>query len=262
METLDFSAIESFLEIENVSSEITMFQPQHSAFTAYVQLHSNTNTVAESSQTLHKRCFRFLKKIDEDRKLQIQSSCRRADPEKKTAFHHMIRERNRRVKFNEHFHNLYSLLPTSCKKDRVSILKNATCYMRELKLRVCELEQENKSAHDSTRRNFSNSGEGSGGFESQQKSFNFISESSLLYRNDDVVLEQCKDFSCQVKIIIDVQRNMVSCPSTLLLKVIALLSAEQLEILSLSHEKGFGFQVIFIVLPKVSLLSMTNSLDD
>ncbi|GLJ38207.1 hypothetical protein SUGI_0777740 [Cryptomeria japonica] len=81
--------------------------------------------------------------------------------------------------------------PDKESKDRVSILTNATSYLRELKLRVCELVQQNESAHDSTRRNFSNSGEESGGFESQQKSFNFISESSLLYRNDDVVLEQC-----------------------------------------------------------------------
>ncbi|GLJ23410.1 hypothetical protein SUGI_0443020 [Cryptomeria japonica] len=252
MDNYDFRGIESFLEMSNDAySEL----PQHSAFNAYVQqLHSNTNTVAESSQTLHKKCFRFLRKIDEDRKLaEIQRSLR-VDAENrnqaKTAFHHLITERNRRARLNEHFQNLHSLLPRNCKKDRISILSNATSYLRELKLRVCELEQQNESTHDdSTTRNFSNSGEGSGGFESQQKSF--ISESPLLYRSDDVVLERCKDFpSCHVKIMIDVQRIRVSCPPTLLLKVIALLSSEQLEILSLSHEKGFGFQAIFLVLPK------------
>ncbi|GLJ23406.1 hypothetical protein SUGI_0442900 [Cryptomeria japonica] len=238
-----------------------MWAPQYSAFNAYIDAHSNTAVDSlVSSQTLHKRCFRFLRKIDEDRKLEIQRSClpqeslmapsnTRKKNQAKTAFHHMIAERNRRVKLTQHFNNLYSLLPRSCKKDKHSILSNTTSYLRELKLRVCELEQQSESVEESIQRNFRNTEGGNGGFESHDKPF-FNSESSLLYRSDDVILEQCEDFPCQVKIIINVQRRIVSCPPSLLIKVIELLRAEQLEILSFSHINGFRFQAIFIVLPK------------
>ncbi|GLJ23399.1 hypothetical protein SUGI_0442750 [Cryptomeria japonica] len=237
------------------SLENKMWAPQFSAFTTYINPHSNAAADSfVSSETLHKKCFTFLRKIDEDRKLEIPRSCLMAlsnakkKNQEKSAFHHMIAERNRRVKLNQHFQNLYSLLPTSCKKDKHSILANATSYLRELKLRVCELEQQSESVEESIHRNFTNSEGGNGGFESHDKPFR--SKSSLLYRNEDVILEQCEDFPRQVKIMINVQRRIVSCPASLLIKVIEMLSAEQLEIISLSHIKGFGFQAIFIVLPK------------
>ncbi|GLJ23393.1 hypothetical protein SUGI_0442580 [Cryptomeria japonica] len=45
---------------------------------------------------------------------------------------------------NQKLKNLYSLLPRNCKKDKHSILANTTYYLTELKLRVCELEQQVK----------------------------------------------------------------------------------------------------------------------
>ncbi|GLJ23403.1 hypothetical protein SUGI_0442830 [Cryptomeria japonica] len=234
------------------SLENKMWAPQVSAFTAYINPHSNTAADSfVSSETLHKRCFTFLRKIDEDRKLEIQRSHLTAPAHEINARrnnHHLIAERNRRVKSNKQLQNLYSLLPRNCKKDKHSILANAASYLRELKLRVCELEQQSESVEESIPRSFTNSGGGSGGFESHDKPFN--SENPLLYRSDDVILEQCDDFPGQAKIIINVQRRIVSCPASLLMKVIEILSAEQLEILSLSHIKGFGFHAIFIVLQK------------
>ncbi|GLJ23401.1 hypothetical protein SUGI_0442810 [Cryptomeria japonica] len=153
-----------------------MWAPQYSAFTAYINAHSNTAADSfVSSRTLHKRCFRFLRIMDEDRKLEIQGSRLTASSQElnaKKKNHHLIAERNRRLKINEHFQNLYSLLPKNSKKDKHSILANTTSYLRELKLRVCELEQQSESVEESITRNFTNSEGGSVGFESHDKPVN------------------------------------------------------------------------------------------
>ncbi|GLJ23394.1 hypothetical protein SUGI_0442590 [Cryptomeria japonica] len=256
--------MDGFCQETEKSSENRIQEPQHSAFSAYIKPQSKAATDSSAScENMHKRCFRFLRKIDEDIKVEIQRSRRSAPAvarknnqklkvkkkdQSKSAFKHMIAERNRRVKLKEHFENLYKLLPRNCKNDKHSILANTTHYLTELKLRVCEMEQQSESVDDSIPRNFSNSEGGSAGFESHDYSFN--SDSLLLYRSDDVVLQQCDDIPGQVKIIINVKMKIVSCPASLLLRVIELLRAEQLEILSVSHENGFGFQAAFVVLPK------------
>ncbi|GLJ23391.1 hypothetical protein SUGI_0442560 [Cryptomeria japonica] len=257
--------IDGFCKKPEDSSGNRIQEPQHiSAFSAYIKSKSNASVDSSTScENMHKRCFRFLRKIDEDRKVEIQRSRRSAAAvagknnqelkkkkknQTKSTFKHMIAERNRRVKLNEHFENLYSLLPRNCKKDKHSILANITDYLKELKLRVCELEQRTESVEESIPRNFSNSEEGSPGFESHDYHFN--SDSLLLYRSADVILEQCDDIPCQVKVIINVQMTTVSCSANLLLRVIELLRAKQLEILSVSHKKGFGFQATLVVLPK------------
>ncbi|XP_057813563.1 uncharacterized protein LOC131027495 isoform X1 [Cryptomeria japonica] len=257
--------IDEFYQEPESSTKNRILPPQNSAFSAYNKVYSNA--VADSllySESLHKKCLRFLGKIDEERKLKVQRSTPTAPAPAstgnknqelnaksknrgKSAFRHMIAERNRRVQLREHFENLYSLLPRSCRKDKHSILSNTTSYLRELKLRAGKLKQQNEGADESIPLNFSNIG-GGDRFESQEKSFNL--DSPLLYHSVDVILEQCKDNPCQVKIIINVQMKMVSCSASLLLRVIELLRAERLEILWLSHNRGFGFQAIFIVLPK------------
>ncbi|GLJ23397.1 hypothetical protein SUGI_0442670 [Cryptomeria japonica] len=255
---------DGFYQEPQISSENRSPEPQHSAFSAYIKPQSNAAADSSASrENLQKKCFRFLRKVDEDRKVEIERSRKLAPAvaqnnkkeskekkkdQAKSAFYHMIAERNRRVKLNEHFQNIYSLLPRNCKKDKHSILANATDYLKELKLRVSELEQQSESVDESIPRNFSNSEEGSPGFESHGNPFN--SDNLLLYRSDDVILEQCHDIPCQVKIIINVQMKMVSCSASLLLSVIDLLRASQLEILSISHKHGFRFQATFLVFPK------------
>ncbi|GLJ21465.1 hypothetical protein SUGI_0396020 [Cryptomeria japonica] len=254
-------------ELENSSENNRIREPQHSAFSAYIKPQLNARVADSSgvsSENLHKRCLRFLRENDQDRKVGVQRSHRTAPAvarnnneelkekkkdKAKSAFQHMIAERNRRVKLNQHFQNLYYLLPRNCKKDKHSILANATYYLKELKLRVCELQQRSESVDELIPRNFSNSSEEvSVRFESHDNPFN--SGSLLLYRSDDVILEQCDDIPCEVKIKINVETKMVSCSASLLLRVIELLRAWQLEILSVSHKKGSGFQATFVVLPK------------
>ncbi|GLJ23395.1 hypothetical protein SUGI_0442600 [Cryptomeria japonica] len=226
--------MDAFCQEPEISSENRIREPQHSAFSAYIKPQANAAADSSAScENLHKRCFRFLRKIDQDRKVEVQRSRRSASAvarnnnqrlkakkkdQSKSAFKHMIAERNRRVKLKEHFENLYKLLPRNCKNDKHSILANTTYYLTELKFRVCELEKQSESVDESIPRNFSNSEEGSAGFESHGNPFN--SNSILLYRSDDVILEQCDDIPCQVKIIINVQITMASCSASLFLRVI------------------------------------------
>ncbi|RRT66629.1 hypothetical protein B296_00006546, partial [Ensete ventricosum] len=58
--------------------------------------------------------------------------------------HHMISERRRRKKINDHFLALRLLLPPGSKKDNVSVLANTKTYLNSLKARLSELEEKNQ----------------------------------------------------------------------------------------------------------------------
>ncbi|GLJ23199.1 hypothetical protein SUGI_0438290 [Cryptomeria japonica] len=142
----------------------------HSAFSAYVK--ASPMAAAEISpggQILHKRCFRFLSAIQkkEDSAPQIStvtasaSNNRHQKSKTESSFGHMIAERNRRIRLKQHFTNLYSLLPGKTKRDKDSILVNTTSYLRELKLQVAKLEQQNKSLLKFIQKPISNKSEGS-----------------------------------------------------------------------------------------------------
>ncbi|GLJ23392.1 hypothetical protein SUGI_0442570 [Cryptomeria japonica] len=123
--------MDGFCQETEKSSENRIQEPQHSAFSAYIKPQSKAASDSSAScENLHKRCFRFLRKIDEDRKVEVKRSSRSASAvarnnnqklkakkkdQSKSAFKHMIAERNRRVKLKEHFENLYDLLPRNCK---------------------------------------------------------------------------------------------------------------------------------------------------
>ncbi|XP_059074697.1 transcription factor bHLH93 isoform X2 [Cryptomeria japonica] len=128
----------------------------HSAFAAYVK--AGPIAAFESStggHILHKRCFRFLISIQEKKGRAAQISGLNASASDynnqhqkartDSAFEHLIAERNRRTRLKVHFSNLYSLLPKKSKRDKYSILANTTSYLKELKLRVIQLEQQNQN---------------------------------------------------------------------------------------------------------------------
>ena len=80
--------------------------------------------VKSGRHNLMKRSFKFLRKIDEKRR-EAQRLSQAANTEEqlafnaslqnKAAFHHMIAERNRRIKLKQHFSLLHSLLPHNSK---------------------------------------------------------------------------------------------------------------------------------------------------
>ncbi|CAL9123974.1 unnamed protein product [Musa textilis] len=59
--------------------------------------------------------------------------------------HHVISERRRRVKLNDSFDTLQTLLPPASKKDKASVLINARNYLNALRAQITELEEKNRS---------------------------------------------------------------------------------------------------------------------
>ncbi|RRT66845.1 hypothetical protein B296_00014921, partial [Ensete ventricosum] len=59
--------------------------------------------------------------------------------------HHVISERRRRVKLNDSFDTLRTLLPPESKKDKASVLINARNYLSTLRAQITELEEKNRS---------------------------------------------------------------------------------------------------------------------
>ncbi|GLJ28328.1 hypothetical protein SUGI_0556710 [Cryptomeria japonica] len=222
------------------------------AFIPYRRTHSNTNVGPfKTGQNLHKRCFTLLGKIDEKRRLMMP----RAPPPpaaasiKRTSVEHMIAERGRRIRLKQHFSNLYSLLPKKTKNDRNSILENTTIYLKELKLRFAELKQQSKILQAPIPANMSIKGIASSEFESHNQSFN--SESTAIYRSNEVTLEQCKENPCLVNIKTSMQTDLLTCPTSLLVKQLEQLRREPVEVLSInSTAKPCQFCSNILVAPK------------
>ncbi|CAD5180434.1 unnamed protein product [Musa acuminata subsp. malaccensis] len=59
--------------------------------------------------------------------------------------HHVISERRRRVKLNDSFDTLSTLLPPASKKDKASVLINTRNYLNTLRTQITELEEKNRS---------------------------------------------------------------------------------------------------------------------
>ena len=86
--------------------------------------HNITHALKSGRHNLMKRSFKFLRKIDEKRR-EAQRLSQAANTEEqlafnaslqnKAAFHHMIAERNRKIKLKQHFSLLHSLLPHNSK---------------------------------------------------------------------------------------------------------------------------------------------------
>ncbi|GLJ23318.1 hypothetical protein SUGI_0441170 [Cryptomeria japonica] len=155
----------------------------------------------------------------------------------KSTFDHMLAERNRRIKLRQHFSDLCSFLPQISKKDKHSILANTTNYLKELKLRVAELEQENQILQELV---FPNQEEGSRGFESADQPYDL--KDTFIYRSNEVTLEKCKEIPCQVNMKVSLQKDQYSWPTSLLIKQLDLMKRKQLEVLSFqTHTEPFQF---------------------
>ncbi|XP_057813520.2 uncharacterized protein LOC131027459 [Cryptomeria japonica] len=245
----------------NISSPSAQSLSANSAFTAYVQGDPKAGLdISSGGHILHKRCFKFFGLIQEKRESETQMSTATApagnhsnqhqkskiDLRNKSAFEHMIAERNRRIRLKQHFSNLYSFLPKHSKRDKHSILANTESYLRELKLRLAELEQQNENLLKLIPED---NNEGSSRFESPLRQAN--SEGNFFYRSDDVTLEQCEDNPCQVKISIRAQRDLIRCPTALLTKLLEQLSVEQLQLVSIHcPTQALWFHAAILIEPK------------
>ncbi|GLJ39298.1 hypothetical protein SUGI_0801960 [Cryptomeria japonica] len=238
-----------------ISTPPTNNSSSHSAFREYIKADPKaTSDSFTPGHILHKRCFRYLSQIEENRKISLLMSSLRDSrasaandnqrEKSKTGsysrshFQHMMAERNRRVRLKQLFTNLYSLVPAgSSKPHRYSILANTEKYLRDLKLRVAQLENQIKTL------------EGSSGFDSHQQPFN--SKNTVLYNSDGIILEECKDIPGQVKLRISVEKDVVSCPAALIRRVLDHLRAEQLELVSIhSHTEASLFLTKIVVQSK------------
>ncbi|GLJ39297.1 hypothetical protein SUGI_0801950 [Cryptomeria japonica] len=238
-----------------VPAPTTHNSSSHSAFREYIKADPKaTSDFFTPGHILHKRCFRFLSQIEENRKNSLLMSslrdsrgrapndnqCEKSNTgsHDRSNIQHMMAERNRRVRLKKLFTNLYSLVPAgSSKPDKYSILANTEKYLRDLKLRVAQLENQIKTL------------EGSSGFDSHQQSFN--SKNTVLYNSDGIIFEEFKDVPCQVKMRISVEKDVVSCPAALIRRVLDHLRAEQLELVSIhSHAEASLFLTKIVVQSK------------
>ncbi|XP_057841467.1 uncharacterized protein LOC131051112 [Cryptomeria japonica] len=254
--TQNLNSSEDLLTVESVNSRSN---PQHSghaqsAFITYRKSSSDGDRGSfKTGQTLHKRCFALLNKIHDKRKLARQISSSSAPPQaqvlhkkkKRSAAEHMIAERGRRIRSKQHFSNLQSLLPISLKNNRNAsrnfILASITSYLKELKLRVAQLEQQNQISQASMPTNIS--------VESHEQSFN--PESTVIYRSNEVTLEQCKENPCLVNIKTTMQSDQLACPTSVLMKQLEQLRREEVEIHSIhSNTEPFQFRSNILVTPK------------
>ncbi|KAH9303164.1 hypothetical protein KI387_014747, partial [Taxus chinensis] len=134
-------------------------------------------------------------------------------------------------------------------KDKHSILASAASHLRELKIRVAELERQNQNLKELNPTKISDQNEGSSEFESHKHPF--YSEGAILYRGDEVALERCKDIPSHVNLRINLRKDLISCPAALLVKVMERLRVEQLEVLSMeSHTEPFRISAHFLVRSK------------
>ncbi|GLJ39296.1 hypothetical protein SUGI_0801910 [Cryptomeria japonica] len=235
-----------------VPAPTTHNSSSHSAFREYIKADPKaTSDFFTPGQILHKRCFRYLSQIEENKKNPLPMSslrdsrarapndnqCEKSNTDSHGSSHflRMMAERNRRLRLKQLFTNLYSLVPAGrSKPNRYSILANTEKYLRDLKLRVAQLENQIKTL------------EGSSGFDSHQQPFN--SKNTVLHNSDGIILEECKDIPGQVKMRISVEKDVVSCPVALIRRVLDHLRAEQLELVSIhSHTEASLFLTKIVV---------------
>eukprot|EP01018_Ginkgo_biloba_P031718 Gb_09710 [translate_table: standard] len=227
---------------------------RHSAFVKYIGTANgvpaaNFAPIKKNLNNMLKRCFKFLRTIDHEKRSERQGSslmavnCNIDEPPKpnfqdKAAFHHMIAERNRRVKLKQHFSSLRSLLPNNTKKDKHSILLNATRYLNELKLHIDILEERNRSLEASLRKD-----------QKQGSSFESQEEATSVYRGDGVVVQQ-SNIPDQVEMGINVQRPF-SNPTNMIITLLECLRELQLEVLSIQSDvQAFQFQANLVIKTK------------
>jgi len=208
---------------------------RQTAFGSYLRP-AHSLYVKTGRENLMKRCFKFLRKIDEKRR-ESQRLSEAANIQgqqefnglrhNKGAIDHLIAERNRRLKINQHFSLLHSLLPHNSKKDKYSVLSNTSKYMSELKHRVEELEQTNRALEESLRVNISKK-KGCTSFDQRLEE----QHGTFVYSSDEVVLEQSKKIPNQVDMRINVQIDPLSSPTSFMIVLLERLRELQLEVVS------------------------------
>ncbi|GLJ24604.1 hypothetical protein SUGI_0470410 [Cryptomeria japonica] len=103
------------------------------------------------SQSLHKRCMRFLNCLN-DHKINLLNTSKSEksgisinhEIYDKLAIHHVIAERKRRGEINDTISALYALLPKCPKKSKSTVLLHTIDYVNHLKQRVELLERRNQ----------------------------------------------------------------------------------------------------------------------
>lgn len=254
---------QSFNVANNIVSvpESSMLYRQ-SAFGPYIRS-AHCHYVKNGRQNLMKRCFKFLRKVNEKRteaqRFQIANIEEQhefhASLQNKAAFHHMLAERNRRTKLKQHFSLLHSLLPHNSKRDKYSILSNTWRYMSELKRRVEELEHRNRALEESLRVKFSKK-EGCTSFDERHEEH----EATLVYKCDEFTLKQSKNMPNQADMRINVQIDPLSSRTNLIILLLERLRELQLEVASVqSNVQPLNLEAHFILIqPKGNQWESSN----
>jgi hypothetical protein len=224
-------------------STLTLYR--QSAFVSYLRP-AHSLCVNTGRQDLLKRSFNFLREIYEKRREAANiPEAHEFDVslQNKAAFHHMLAERNRRIKLKQHFSLLHSLLPNNSKRDKYSVLSDIRKYMSELKRQVDELEQRNRALKESLRRNISN--------KERCSSLDLRHDENLtkiVYSSDEVVLRQSENIPNQLDIRINVQIDPLSSPTNFVIFLLERLRELQLEVVSVEYSiQTFKFQAHLLI---------------
>lgn len=236
---------------DNLMSMPQSIQYRPTAFVSYLRP-AHSLCVNTGKQDLMKRSFNFLRNVyEKKREAQRLSQCSDIQEthkfdvsvQNKAAFHHMLAERNRRVKLKQHFSLLQSLLPRNSKRDKYSVLSNIINYMSELKRREDELQQRNRALEESLKRIISEK-EGCSSLGPRHDEH----LTNIVYSSDEVVLAQSENISNQLEIRINVQIDPLSSPTGLVILLLQRLRELQLEVVSVETDiETFKFQVHLVI---------------
>ncbi|XP_047341310.1 transcription factor EGL1 [Impatiens glandulifera] len=112
---------------------------------------------------------------------------------------HTLSERRRRERINERFSVLESLIPSTSKVDKVSILDNTIGYLKELEKRVEGLESRTKRKHSETSENTSDN------YENNKRKLGAITETTFENCSSDkvkvTVEEEKKDVVIEIRCV-------------------------------------------------------------
>ncbi|XP_015961139.1 transcription factor bHLH18 isoform X2 [Arachis duranensis] len=131
------------------SSSITSFQPQILCFdNSNSSLNNNDNTTQlydldYTTLNTETKLKEVVNGSSKNQNLVTKSSSKGSKRSPSNAQDHIIAERKRREKISQSFIALAALVPGLKKIDKVTVLENAIKYVKDLKIRLTTLEQEN-----------------------------------------------------------------------------------------------------------------------